>query len=73
MFAPKANDWANLVRRRREALGLTQADLAAQVGMSRQWISRFEGGAAAAARLDNALELLAALDLDAQIDEAPRA
>lgn len=39
-----SNDIAELVRQRRRELGLSQAQLAAQVGVSRQWIIDIEKG-----------------------------
>ncbi|MHB0947842.1 MAG: helix-turn-helix domain-containing protein [Gemmatimonadaceae bacterium] len=44
MFIHTVPELAALVRERRKALGLTQADVAARIGASRQWLVAFEGG-----------------------------
>jgi HTH-type transcriptional regulator / antitoxin HipB len=59
------SDLRNLVRARRTALGLTQADTAARAGVTRQWVSGFENGQGGDLTL--VLRLLAALDLDLTI------
>lgn len=46
MFIHTVPELAALVRERRKALGLTQADVAARIGASRQWLVAFEGGQA---------------------------
>lgn len=56
-------------RRRRTALGLSQAQLAARAHVSRQWVSEFEAGKATA-ELGLALRLLDALDLRLQVTSA---
>lgn len=55
-------DVATLVRGRRRELGLSQAELASRVGVSRQWVSGFEVGKPGA-ELRLVLALLDALDL----------
>lgn len=60
------------VRRRRIALGLSQAQLAARAHVSRQWVSEFETGKATA-ELGLALRLLDALDLRLQLAAAESA
>lgn len=60
-------DWGNVVRDRRLAVGLSQDALAAAVGMSRQWVVRFENGHAATATVEHILRLAEALDLDIEV------
>ena len=55
-------DLAAVVRGRRQALGLTQQDLAARANVSRQWISAFERGRPGS-ELQLILRLLEALEL----------
>lgn len=64
-------DVAAVARGRRLALGLTQADLAARAGVSRQWISAFEAGKPGA-ELGLVLRLLDALGLKLAIEEGRR-
>ncbi len=61
-------DLGQAVRGRRHELGLDQAELAARVGVSRQWIIALEQGKERAA-LGLVLRTLRALDL--KIDVAP--
>jgi HTH-type transcriptional regulator/antitoxin HipB len=66
-------DLSTLVRGRRLALGLSQAELAARANVSRQWISAFELGRPGS-ELRLILRLLEALDLRlsaSPIGEAP--
>ena len=58
-------DFAFLVRSRRKDLGLSQAQLAAKVGVSRQWIIDIEKGKPRA-EMALALALLAALGVQLQ-------
>ena len=60
-------DLAAVVRGRRQALGLTQEDLAARANVSRQWISAFERGRPGA-ELQLILRLLEALELRLSVD-----
>ncbi|TQL45006.1 y4mF family transcriptional regulator [Homoserinimonas aerilata] len=39
-----ASDFGALVAERREALGLTQAELAGRAGVAREWLVRLENG-----------------------------
>lgn len=64
MIADRSADWANIMRDRRLERGLSQADLAAQIGMSRQWVSGFESGKADKAPLSLALRIAAVLNID---------
>ncbi len=61
-------DLAIAVRGRRRDLGLNQAELAARVGVSRQWIGAFEGGRPRA-ELGLVIRLLHALDLRLEVQE----
>jgi HTH-type transcriptional regulator/antitoxin HipB len=61
-------DLVTAVRGRRLALGLTQTELAARVGVSRQWISAFEAGRPRA-ELGLVIRLLHALDLRLELLE----
>jgi len=56
------HDLQSLVRGRRTELGLTQAEVARRAGVSRKWLSTFEGGHEAA-ELGRVLALFHALDL----------
>ena len=60
-------DLAAVVRGRRQALGLTQEDLAARANVSRQWISAFERGRPGS-ELQLILRLLEALELRLSVD-----
>jgi transcriptional regulator with XRE-family HTH domain len=62
MLATSPTDWGRLVRDRRRGLGLTQAELAHRVGVSRQWVNAFERGSPRA-ELVLVLRTLEQLDL----------
>lgn len=62
-----SDDFALRVRQRRLELKRSQAQLAAQVGVSRQWIIDIEKGKPRA-ELALALKLLQALDLQLQLE-----
>jgi len=68
MYVGTSRDWGNIVRDRRTDLGLTQAEVAARIGMARQWVVRFESGHAGSASLDSLVKLLDALALDVRVD-----
>jgi len=55
-------DLSSLVRGRRQALGLSQAELASRANVSRQWVSAFESGRPGS-ELRLILRLLEALEL----------
>lgn len=57
---------AAAARARRREIGLTQADLATRLGMSRRWLAEFEHGSGAAS-LESVLRLLAELGLDLEL------
>lgn len=61
-------DVAAAVRGRRQSLGLSQADLARQAHVSRQWINEFEAGKPTA-ELRLVIQLLDALGLCLSLDE----
>ncbi len=61
-------DLATAVRARRLDLGLSQEELAARMGVSRQWIGAFEGGRPRA-ELGLVIRLLHALDLRFELVE----
>lgn len=44
MYLHTVPELALLIRERRQALGLSQAAVAARIGVSRQWLVAFEGG-----------------------------
>ena len=67
MLAITAADWGNIVRDRRLALGISQAALAERIGMSRQWVVRFENGSAAVATIDHVARIADALDLEIDV------
>ncbi|MGO9559473.1 MAG: helix-turn-helix domain-containing protein [Acidimicrobiales bacterium] len=56
------SDVAASVRGRRRDLGLSQADLAARAGVSREWVNSFEAGKATV-EFGLVIRLLDALDL----------
>jgi len=65
-------DLSALVRGRRRALGLSQAELAARANVSRQWISAFELGRPGS-ELRLILRLLEALGLRLSVDPVDEA
>lgn len=70
MLAITAADWGNIVRYRRLDLGISQAALAEKIGMSRQWVVRFENGSAAVATIDHVIRIADALDLEIDVTSA---
>jgi len=62
------HDLAAAVRGRRLALGMSQAELAARAGVSRDWVNYFEAGKPTV-ELILVLRLLAALDLTVDVSE----
>lgn len=60
-------DFSSLVRGRRQALGLSQAELASRANVSRQWVSAFESGRPGS-ELRLILRLLEALELRLSVD-----
>jgi HTH-type transcriptional regulator / antitoxin HipB len=56
-------DLASLVRSRRKAAGLTQADLATRIGVKALWVSQFERGKSTA-QVGLVLRALKVLDID---------
>ncbi|MFT4029881.1 MAG: helix-turn-helix domain-containing protein [Protaetiibacter sp.] len=72
MLVTTPDDIANIVRDRRTDLGLSQLVLASRIGMSRQWVVRFEGGHASAATIELLTRLARALDLDLDLSPDPR-
>src|SRR5438552_3439273 len=67
MRVKTAKDLGNVVHDRRKALGMTQAELAARVGVSRLWVNQVESGHGGAA-MAKVLQLLSALDLTMNLD-----
>ena len=70
MYVRSTEDLAALVRERRQALGLSQKQLASLVGVQRLWIIQFEGGKETV-ELRLVLKTLAALELHLFVEEAP--
>ena len=67
MTTLKVRDSAQLglaVRDARLSAGLSQADLAAEAGIGRQWLVAFEAGDKPSAPFDMVMGLLRALDLE---------
>lgn len=64
MLMTTTTDIGNVIRDRRRELGRSQAELAGMIGMSRQWIVRFENGYEASATVEHLLSLAHALDID---------
>lgn len=67
MLAYRPVDWVNIMTDRRRALGLSQAELARQIGMSRQWVVGFETGTGEAATLRVLMRLADVLGLDVDV------
>lgn len=67
MIVDRPIDWANIMRDRRLEWGFSQADLAARLGTSRQWVSGFESGKADKAPLSLALRIAAVLNIDVEL------
>jgi HTH-type transcriptional regulator/antitoxin HipB len=61
-------DVAAAIRGRRQALGLTQGELASMAGVSRDWVNAFEGGKPTV-ELAHVLRVLDALGLRLDLDE----
>lgn len=74
MRARSIRDFAAAVRGRRRDLGMSQADLATQAGVSRKWIYEFEAGKPNA-ELGLILRVMDALgiQLELSVDEQARA
>ena len=68
MQITSTRDMAATVRGRRKDLGLSQAEVATRVGVSRLWVNQFEAGKPTA-EFGLVLRLLDALDL--RLDVAP--
>ncbi|MGP9538133.1 helix-turn-helix domain-containing protein [Brachybacterium sp. AOP43-C2-M15] len=66
-------DLGALVRESRRAARLTQADLAAKVGVSREWLIGLERGSRPRAELTKVLAVLDALDMPLTIGRRPSA
>lgn len=64
-----ASDFGALVAERREALGLTQRDLASRAGVTREWVVRLEQGASTVT-LHRLMRVLRELRLEVFVDEA---
>ncbi len=64
-----ASDFGAIVAERREALGLTQAELASRAGVVREWLVRLENGAATVT-VHRLLRVLRALQLDITVTES---
>lgn len=69
--ADNVRDFAAIVRRRRRDLGLSQSELAARVGRTRQWVSNLESGATTNPGLPDALQLVLELGLIVEINPDP--
>lgn len=70
MIAANAADIGNIVRRRRTKAGLSQADLARTIGVSRKWIADLEK-CHPRAQLQLVLDVLNALDALVDVVDAP--
>lgn len=66
-----ATDFGALVAERREALGLTQAELAARAGVTREWVVRLENGAPAVT-LHRLMRVLREVQLEVSVNEVGR-
>lgn len=63
------DDISVLVKDQRQFLGLTQAELAAQAGVSLRWLAGLEAGSPGAS-IDKVMRTLAALDITLGVDVA---
>lgn len=59
----RPDDLGVALRQARRAEGITQAELAQLVGVSRPWLSSFEVGRITSVRLDTVMRIIAALDV----------
>lgn len=66
MLVRTATDLGAAIRDRRKELGLDQVDLAARVGVSREWLLRVEGGKSGAS-ISLILKTLRVLDLEMSV------
>jgi HTH-type transcriptional regulator/antitoxin HipB len=71
MLARTARDIGLLIRDQRRRQGLGQRDLAARIGVSRQWVVEVEGGKPRAP-LELVLRALSALGLEVSVTPATR-
>lgn len=65
-------DLGAALRDARRAAGLSQHELAARAGVSRQWLSRLETGSNPGAELRKVLDVLAALGLAVKLGPSPK-
>lgn len=72
MLAMNAEDIGNIVQRRRTRAGLSQAELATRIGVSRKWIADLEGGHPRA-QLQLVLDVLSALDAVVEVTDVREA
>jgi transcriptional regulator with XRE-family HTH domain len=76
MATVRASDGGQLgqaVREVRQRLGLSQAELAADSQVGRQWLVEFEAGAKRSAPLDMVFRVLRQLALEVTLDSTPPA
>lgn len=66
-MTPLAQEWGRLVRERREAVGMTQRQLAAAAGLSQQGVSAIEKGLTNTASDPNRLALAQALGVPVEV------
>jgi HTH-type transcriptional regulator / antitoxin HipB len=71
MKIDSVGDLVAAVRGRRRALGLSQAELAARAGVSRHWLTTFEGGKPTV-ELAHVLRVLDALDIHLELADDGR-
>ncbi len=72
MRVATVRDIGALLRERRVALGLTQQQLAEQIGVARQWVALLEAGRSSP-RLPPVLDACAVLGLHVQVGVEPAA
>lgn len=70
LYLKTASDFGSLIRSRRKARGLGQAELAEMVGVSRRWLNQVEAGKPGAS-LSLVLNTLNALDLQIEVRADP--
>ncbi|MEO8094801.1 MAG: helix-turn-helix domain-containing protein [Pseudolysinimonas sp.] len=66
-----ASDFGALVAERREALGLTQSELATRAGVVREWLVRLENGSSTVT-VHRLLRVLRELGLDVNVTVADK-
>lgn len=70
MLIKTLNDLGGAIRNARKTKGLTQAELAGQLGAAQDWISNIEGGRIENPSLSKILQICKALDVDIHVNSS---